>query len=126
MIPGFGNVTAFFAHNPRRLLPAGVSLLLHASLLLAFVLIAMPAPSGGDLPLPPIPVTLVPVAPSALPSMSAVTSLAPRAAQPEPQQPILRQSQTQLFSAIPNLVQTIAPAPAPLASVQAVPEHKPA
>ena len=115
MIPGFGNVTAFFARNPRSLLSAGMSLLLHVSLLLAFVLIAMPTPRGGDFPPPPIAVTLVTVAamPTAVPRASALASLAPSAAQPELLQPQLRQSQTQLFPAIPNLVQTIAPAPAP-------------
>jgi len=116
--------------------------LAHTAVLVLLFLLWQPA-SDQTVPLPPIPVTIIheqegqsgamgngsgetaASSPSPASEASAASSPAPSTAQPEPQEPPLRQTQVQPFSAIPNLAETTAPAPAPRAPVAPVPPRKP-
>jgi protein TonB len=113
----------------------------HTAVLVLLFLLWQPD-TDETVPLPPIPITIIheqegqsgamgggnSTTAASSPTPAQETAAAPPAASPaqtEPQQPRLRDTQMQPFSAIPNLAQTTAPAPAPQAPVQPVPPRKP-
>lgn len=126
--------------------------LTHTAILVLLFLLWQPA-TDETVPLPPIPVTIVheqegqsgasgggsgttaastpshaseaASASAGAPSTPEPSTAAPQPAQPPSDQLPLPRLQPQTFSAIPNLAQTTAPAPAPQAAAEPVPPRKP-